>query len=97
MWRCGVDVANQERSDLVFLWLTRQGNPHWQSGRGPLGSEYRAVSAGTPKDGWAWWTRVKHPDYWEYFLMDAMSGRANKGLCTNPNTGRNTIQVRVCR
>ena len=96
MWRCGVYVANQERTDLIFLWLTRQGNPYWQSGRAPLSSEYRLVAGGTPKNGWAWWTRVKHPDYWEYFLIDAMSGRPNQTFCTNPNTRSNTAQTRPC-
>jgi hypothetical protein len=97
MWRCGVYVAEQVRTDLVFLWLSRQGNPYWSSGRAPLGTEYQAVSTTTPKDGWAWWTRVKHPGSWEYFLADAMSGRANKGFCTNPNNGTNAIQVGACK
>jgi len=97
MWRCGVNVAKQQRSDLVFLWLTRQSNPYWQSGRAPLRSEHRVVAAGLPKDGWAWWTRVKRPENWEYFLIDAMSGRPNRSFCTNPNTGADAIQVRACK
>lgn len=97
MWRCGVYVETKRLSDLVFLWLSRQGNPYWQSGRAPLATEYRAVAAGTPKGGWAWWTRVKHPERWEYFLIDAKSGRPDKGFCTNPNTGLNTIQQLPCK
>ncbi len=96
MWRCGVHVATEQRSDLVFLWLSRQGNPYWQSGRGPLATEYRTLSANAPKDGWSWWTRVKHPAYWEYFTIDAMTGRPRQSFCTNPNTGNNTIQTRPC-
>jgi hypothetical protein len=97
MWRCGVYVEQKVRTDLVFLWLSHQGNPYWSSGRAPLGSEYQAVTAGAPKDGWVWWTRVKHPERWEYFLTDAMSGRAAKGFCTNPNHGTNAIQVGACK
>ncbi len=96
MWRCGVDIQNQEHTDLVFLWLSRQGNPYWSSGRAPLATEYDQVAAGTPKDGWAWWTRVKHPAYWEYFLIDAANGRPDTGFCTNPNDGTNRIALRAC-
>ncbi len=96
MWRCGVYVATKQRSDLVFLWLSRQGNPYWQSGRAPLATEYRALSETAPKDGWSWWTRVKHPAYWEYFLIDAMTATPRQGFCTNPNTGANTVQMRAC-
>jgi hypothetical protein len=97
MWRCGVYVEQKTRTDLVFLWLSRQGNPYWTSGRAPLGTEYQAVSAGAPRDGWVWWTRVKHPDYWAYFMTDVASGRPAKGFCTNPNNGSNRIEVSTCR
>jgi hypothetical protein len=44
-----------------------------------------------------WWTRVKHPENWEYFMTDVSTGRAAKGFCTNPNRGTNMIEVSACR
>jgi hypothetical protein len=96
MWRCGVYLPNEEHSDLVFLWLTRQGNPFWQSERAPIASEYDLVASNAPKDGWTWWTRVKHPDYWKYFLTDAKQGKPAAEFCTNPNDGTNAIQISAC-
>jgi hypothetical protein len=96
MWRCGVYLPNEEHTDLVFLWLTGEGNPLWESARAPIASEYSAVAANTPKGGWAWWTRVKHPEAWAYFLTDAKEGKADPGFCTTPNNGLDPIEQRSC-
>jgi hypothetical protein len=96
MWQCGVYVPNEEHTDLVFLWLSRQGNPFWDSGRAPIASEYDAVSDNAPRQGWAWWTRVKHPEYWEYVLVDAISRRRDDGFCTTPNDGASAIELHDC-
>ena len=97
MWRCGVMGENKTKTDLVFLWLTHQGNPAWKSGRAPLPAEFAAVTEQAPKESWVWWTRVKHPDEWAYFLLDAATGKPAPGFCTTPDTGAGAVRFTECR
>jgi hypothetical protein len=30
-WECGVVVPTTHRTDKIFLWLSRQGNPYWEA------------------------------------------------------------------
>lgn len=96
MWRCGVYVPTRTRTDLVFLWLTRAGNPHWPSGRAPLAGAYRAVQDAAPGDAWVWWTRMLRPEYSQYFLASVRGDRPLVAVCTNPGSGATPVRRRDC-
>src|SRR6185437_1087019 len=89
---CGVWMQQEHRTDVVFFWLTREGNPWWAAKDNPIRTEHEMVAKLVPKNDWVWWTRIKHPDEWRYYVIDAKSGEQFPNLCTNPNNGQNDIQ-----
>jgi hypothetical protein len=93
---CGVWMQQEHRTDLVFFWLTRQGNPFWNADDNPIASEHAMIADRAPRGEWVWWTRIKHANVWQYYVIDAESGRTLPDLCTNPNDGGNTIQSYPC-
>lgn len=93
---CGVWMKQEHRTDVVFFWLTRQGNPHWNAHDNPIASEFAMIADRAPKDEWVWWTRIKQGGVWKYFIVDAGTGQQLPNLCTNPNDGQNTINSRPC-
>ncbi|HEY0526090.1 MAG TPA: hypothetical protein VGD08_22040 [Stellaceae bacterium] len=93
---CGVWMQQEHRTDVVFFWLTRQGNPWWNAKENPIDSELKMVSDAVPEGGWVWWTRIKQGDVWKYTIVDAETGRQLPNVCTNPNSGQNTIRSQPC-
>jgi len=93
---CGVWMQQEHRTDVVFFWLTRQGNPWWSAQNNPVRSELAMVSQTVPKESWVWWTRIKQNGVWKYHIVDAADGHALPNVCTNPNTGQNQIRGNPC-
>ncbi len=92
---CGEFRLHYHRTDLVYFWLSHQDNRMWLFGVGPLASEYKMVTATAPKGAWTWWTRVKHPAYWQYFIVDTAS-RKVLTPCTSPNDGERPVAIGRC-
>src|SRR5689334_7165286 len=46
---CGVWMQQEHRTDVVFFWLTRQGNPWWNAKENPITSELKVVSDSVPE------------------------------------------------
>lgn len=93
---CGVWMQQEHRTDVVFFWLTRQGNPWWNAENNPIASELAMVSGQVPKDAWVWWTRIKTGGVWKYYIVDADGGKALPNVCTNPNNGQNETRAQAC-
>jgi hypothetical protein len=93
---CGVWMQQEHRTDVVFFWLTRQGNPSWSAQNNPIASELAMVSERAPPGEWVWWTRSKQANTWKYTVVDAETGKTLPNLCTNPNSGQNQIRAYPC-
>jgi hypothetical protein len=88
-WECGVLVETVHRTDQVYIWMTRQGNPYWESAAAPLQSEHSLISNNAPQDMWVLWTRLKRANQWQYVVVNAATGipTTTTGLCTLPPNG----------
>jgi len=97
-WECGVLVPTRHRTDEVYIWLTRQGNPYWRSGAAPLPAEHTLISQHASQDKWMWWTRVKRNNQWQYHLVDPASGSGTT-VCTAPpaDSDPSPALVQACR
>jgi hypothetical protein len=99
-WECGVLVPITHRTDQVYIWMTRQGNPYWESAAAPLQSEHTLISTNAPPNAWVWWTRLKRPDQWQYVIVNAASGlpTTTAGVCTVPpdTAGSRPAAVEAC-
>ena len=94
-------MPTQHRTDEIYLWLTRQGNPAAASAAAPLLSEYTLIATNAPQETWVWWTRLKRQQQWQYVMVNAATGVpiTTAGLCTVPpqDTDPRPDMVQPCR